>query len=173
MTATKASTVISKCGSTSCNHATQPKTSDHQHSVPSGYHLLPMDKRGTSVHPWLLADGLQYTRRWLVEHVMNFRKNGEVFNVEDANAIRSLTTNVLGEAYLELLDWNNRNPYPETLVMDQGRFTELGRRCLRLHITGSVLLVTASTVQPLYGIAAFKEKLKEHIKVLMEDNYTN
>ncbi|XP_069682529.1 T-complex protein 11-like protein 1 isoform X2 [Periplaneta americana] len=119
------------------------------------------------------TDGLQYTRRWLVEHVMNFRKNGEVFNVEDANAIRSLTTNVLGEAYLELLDWNNRNPYPETLVMDQGRFTELGRRCLRLHITGSVLLVTASTVQPLYGIAAFKEKLKEHIKVLMEDNYTN
>lgn len=119
------------------------------------------------------ADGLQFTRRWLVEHLPKFRKNGEVFNLEDANAIRNLTTSVMGEAYLELLDWNSNNSYPETLVMDEGRFTELGKRCWRLAVVGSILLVTASTAQSLYGIAEFKERLKDHIKVLLEDKHTN
>jgi hypothetical protein len=57
--------------------------------------------------------------------------------------------------------------------MDQARFTELGNKICHLVVTGSVLLVTMSTAQPLQAVAAFKNKLKEHVNVLLEDGYTN
>jgi hypothetical protein len=57
--------------------------------------------------------------------------------------------------------------------MDQTRFTDLGHGFRRLVITGSVLLVTASSALPLQGVATFKNKLKEHINILLEDSYTN
>lgn len=119
------------------------------------------------------ADGLQYTRKWLLHHLMNARNDDVIFSGEDKNAVRNLTSSVLGEAYLELLEWNDLNPYPETLMMDQVRFTDLGKKFFHLVVTGSVLLVTMSTAQPLQAVAAFKNKLKEHISVLLEDSYTN
>jgi hypothetical protein len=69
-----------------------------------------------------------------------------------------------------MLMWNH---YFQTLVMDQARFTDLGNKFCHLAVTGSILLVTASTAQPLQAVAAFKNKLKEHITVLLEDSYTN
>lgn len=69
-----------------------------------------------------------------------------------------------------MLMWNH---YFQTLMMDQGRFTDLGKKFCHLVVTGSVLLVTTSTAQPLQAVAAFKNKLKEHINVLLEDSYTN
>ncbi|PNF14068.1 T-complex protein 11-like protein 1 [Cryptotermes secundus] len=119
------------------------------------------------------ADGLQYTRKWLLHHLMNARNDDVICSGEDKNAVRNLTASVLGEAYLELLEWNDLNLYPETLMMDQGRFTDLGKKFCHLVVTGSVLLVTTSTAQPLQAVAAFKSKLKEHINVLLEDSYTN
>jgi hypothetical protein len=44
---------------------------------------------------------------------MNARNDAVMFNVEDKNAIQNLTTCVLGEAYLELLEWSDLNLYPE------------------------------------------------------------
>jgi hypothetical protein len=66
--------------------------------------------------------------------------------------------------------WNH---FFQTLVMDQARFTDLGNRFYHLAVIGSILLVTLGTAQPLQGVAAFKNKLKEHINVLLEDSYTN
>jgi hypothetical protein len=57
--------------------------------------------------------------------------------------------------------------------MDQARFTELGNRFFRLAVMGSILLVTTGTALALQGVAAFKNKLKGHITVLLEDCYTN
>jgi len=61
----------------------------------------------------------------------------------------------------------------QTLLMDQARFTELGNRFFRLAVMGSILLVTTGTALALQGVAAFKNKLKGHITVLLEDCYTN
>lgn len=119
------------------------------------------------------ADGLQHTRTWLLQHLMNARNNDEVCKEEGKNAIHNLTASILGEAYLDLLEWDDVNPYPETLVMDQVRFTDLGKKFCHLVITGSVLLVTVSSALPLQGVAAFKNNLKEHINILLEDSYTN
>ncbi|KDR14701.1 T-complex protein 11-like protein 1 [Zootermopsis nevadensis] len=118
------------------------------------------------------TDGLQYTRKWLLQHLMNAR-NYDVIVSEDKIAIHNLTACILEEAYLELLEWDDLNPYPETLMMDQARFTDLGNRFYHLVVIGSVLLVTAGTAQSLQGVAAFKNKLKQHITVLLENIYTN
>lgn len=119
------------------------------------------------------ADGLQHTRTWLLQHVMNASNDDVMFKEEGKNAVQNVTASILGEAYLDLLEWDDVNPYPETLVMDQTRFTDLGHGFRRLVITGSVLLVTASSALPLQGVATFKNKLKEHINILLEDSYTN
>jgi len=119
------------------------------------------------------ADGLQHTRTWLLQHLMNTRNDDVVCKEEGKNAVHNLTASILGEAYLDLLEWDDVNPYPETLVMDQVRFTDLGKKFCHLVITGSVLLVTVSSALPLQGVAAFKNNLKEHINILLEDSYTN
>lgn len=62
---------------------------------------------------FISADGLQCTRKWLLRHLMNARNDAVMFSVEDKNAIQNLTTCVLGEAYLELLEWSDLNLYPE------------------------------------------------------------
>lgn len=61
----------------------------------------------------MFVDGLQYTRKWLLRHLMNARNEDVICSGEDKNAVRNLTSSVLGEAYLELLEWNDSNPYPE------------------------------------------------------------
>jgi hypothetical protein len=44
---------------------------------------------------------------------MNARNDDVICSGEDKNAVCNLTASVLGEAYLELLEWNDLNPYPE------------------------------------------------------------
>lgn len=119
------------------------------------------------------VDGLQYTRKWLMCHLTNVGRYGILPSIEDKNAIRNMTVCVLGEAYLELLEWDNSNPYPETVEMDRARFNELGSEYWQLIIIGTILLVTVSTVHSLQGITAFKNKLKEHLTVLLEGIFTN
>lgn len=60
----------------------------------------------------MFVDGLQYTRKWLLQHLMNAR-NDDVIVSEDKIAIHNLTACILEEAYLELLEWDDLNPYPE------------------------------------------------------------
>jgi hypothetical protein len=62
----------------------------------------------------MFVDGLKYTRKWLLRHLMNAR-NDDVILDEDKNASHNVMESVLGQAYLELLEWNDLNPYPEVL----------------------------------------------------------
>jgi hypothetical protein len=63
----------------------------------------------------MFVDGLQCTRKWLMRHVKNAGNDDVIFNGEDKNAVHNLMESVLGQAYLELLEWNDLNPYPEVL----------------------------------------------------------
>jgi hypothetical protein len=63
----------------------------------------------------MFIDGLQYTRKWLLRHLIHARNNDVTFSGDDKNAVNNLTASVLGEAYLELLEWSDFNQYPEVL----------------------------------------------------------
>ncbi|KAJ9601070.1 hypothetical protein L9F63_000805 [Diploptera punctata] len=119
------------------------------------------------------TDGLQYTRKWLLRHLTKVGGYGKYPSIEDKSAVHNMTVCILGEAYLELLDWDNSNPYPETIEMDKTRFDDLGNEYWQLVVTGTVLLVTVSTAHSLQEIAVFKNKLKEHLIVLLQGIFTN
>jgi len=44
---------------------------------------------------------------------MNATNNDVVCKEEGKNAVHNLTASILGEAYLDLLEWDDVNPYPE------------------------------------------------------------
>lgn len=109
-------------------------------------------------------DGLEHTREWLLRH---FDKNAS--GPDRTTQVRNATTRALAEAYIELMEWDDNNEYPETLLIDETRIRDLQERINKLIIIGTIMLVTASTVGPnLQGMSSFKETLKQHLTVLLQ-----
>ncbi|ESO89190.1 hypothetical protein LOTGIDRAFT_106210, partial [Lottia gigantea] len=117
-------------------------------------------------------DGLQYTKVWLKESHDKLKKLEDELNTETSTPITMATPQaILNEAYMELLQWSNRYPFPETLLMDQGRFHDLQETINKCTIIASILLVTYNTVgAPIAGIKDLKQTLKSQILTLLEAN---
>ncbi|OWF42739.1 T-complex protein 11-like protein 1 [Mizuhopecten yessoensis] len=113
-------------------------------------------------------DGLELTKLWLKGCFDEL--TDEANTDQQAGATPSLTpASVLNEAYMELLNWDRQKLYPETLVMDQSRFTDLQDKTSRLTLVASILLVTYNTVgAAIAGVQTFKEKLKSEICVILD-----
>lgn len=109
-------------------------------------------------------DGLAVTRKWLLKHISN--KESVDHSPE---GIKKLTESALGEAYLELLEMGPDEPYPETVVLDEARFQELGVRIYQVSVIGAILLLVASSTPSLQGITSFRETLKKHLETLLND----
>lgn len=102
----------------------------------------------------ILVDGFPATEAWL-------RRNKCV----DANQRHAKAITIIN-AYMEFLDWNVENEFPETMAMDKDRMVALAARALRIGICASVLAVGANV--PVIGQqAANKKSLKEQIDILL------
>ncbi|XP_041970121.1 T-complex protein 11-like protein 1 [Aricia agestis] len=111
-------------------------------------------------------DGLQHTREWLWRHVDTSELT---LPVSDPNVIRNVTAQTLAKAYLELLEWDDSNQYPETAVLDRGRFTELGAQVYRLVAVGALLLVSpTAAADPI----PHRDNLRDRITIII-DNISN
>ncbi|XP_058794679.1 T-complex protein 11-like protein 1 [Phymastichus coffea] len=108
------------------------------------------------------ANGLQYTKRWLLRHLTPDMINAAS---TDANSLKQLTHSLLAEAYLDLLELDFC-PNAETLMLDQGRLLDLRNKTSRLAITGSILLLLKPLQHPL--IDQHKQEIKEHVMVLLD-----
>nr|CAG4651774.1 EOG090X04Z9 [Triops cancriformis] len=103
-------------------------------------------------------DGLRNTKAWLARHVAPDKSNAKV----------------LADAYLELLEWNSENLYPETVAVDELRFKDLQKKCFNLQMLGSVLLVAFSTAAAsLQSITEFRTQFKQHIEVVLGELHSN
>ncbi|XP_053616402.1 T-complex protein 11-like protein 1 isoform X2 [Plodia interpunctella] len=116
----------------------------------------------------LAEDGLQHTRAWLQRHI---DKAGLSLPVTDQNIIRNVTAQTLAKAYLELLEWDDKHGYPETLTLDAPRFAELGIQVYRLVCVASLMLVSPSCASDA-AAAQHKQTLKDKIVIIM-DNTSN
>ncbi|XP_014295014.1 T-complex protein 11-like protein 1 [Microplitis demolitor] len=115
------------------------------------------------------ADGLQYTRRWLLKHLDDKKIEG----ANDVNGLKQVTHYLLAEAYLDLLNWDSC-PEAETLMLDQGRLLELRDKINRLTIIGSILLICGSTVGGLMqDVDKFKKNVKQHLDVILDTVHSN
>ncbi|OXU26289.1 hypothetical protein TSAR_012562 [Trichomalopsis sarcophagae] len=113
------------------------------------------------------ADGLLYTRRWLLRHLTP----ETISNAStDPNSLKQLTHSLLADAYLDLLEFDFC-PNAETLMLDQGRLLDLRNKTSRLAVAGSILLLLKPLQSPLTD--QHKKEIKEHIMVLLESVTSN
>ncbi|XP_071492520.1 T-complex protein 11-like protein 1 [Diadema antillarum] len=139
-------------------------------------------------------DGLLYTRQWLEQTAESLqarvneqqelrRRQNQEWQTASTSSPEGATSSspgsgpmispgtILNHAYVSLL---YRNPddalsYPETVLMDQGRFHEMGSQARKLVLVGSVLLVTyTNTGSLLAGIQGFPSQLKHNLFVLLD-----
>lgn len=71
-------------------------------------------------------------------------------------------------AYMEFLDWNTENEYPEIMSMDKERLQELAGRALKLCCIASVVAIASSV--PIIGQqTANRIALHEQVAILLEN----
>lgn len=71
-------------------------------------------------------------------------------------------------AYMEFLDWNSENEYPEIMSMDRERLQELAGRALRLCCIASAVAI-ASSVPVIGQQTANRLALLNQVKILLEN----
>lgn len=123
----------------------------------------------------LQDDGLICTRQWLKRNADKLMEaqlqNDSVATLGATSPAETLpsTAAILTASYMDLLQWNKDNEFPETLIMDQARFLDLCCRVDFVALVATIMLVTYSTVgSAISGISEFKEQLKNHLMVLLE-----
>merc|ERR1712045_415165 len=113
-------------------------------------------------------DGLVSTRQWLVRHAPSQAE------IDDPKYKKLLAGRILHESYVEILEWDEYYPLPETLVMGTKRIIALRDRVERTAVSTAVILISFSQLSPFIipmDSQAVKEKLKKHIDILLQDYY--
>ncbi|EEB10667.1 conserved hypothetical protein [Pediculus humanus corporis] len=104
-------------------------------------------------------DCLILTKKWLRNHLSAAEQYAEK---------SKKITAVINSAYLELLEWNETQEFPETAIMDKGRILDLKKEHEKLILIGAVLLLAFAQSGPdLCSIQDFKNKLKDDILTLL------
>lgn len=89
----------------------------------------------------------------------------------DTTAIRNWIDATIINSYIELLDYNQDNEFPETIAMDKERVDKLAGESLRLCICASALFIASSL--PIIGHnTEHKHTVKQQISILLQ-NVTN
>ena len=113
-------------------------------------------------------DGLVATRQWLVRH------SPSQAEIDDPKYKKLLASRILNESYVEILEWDDYYPLPETLVMDTKRILALRDQVERTSVSTAVLLISFSHLNTIIipmDSQAIKEKMKKHIDILLQDFY--
>merc|ERR1712038_1029213 len=113
-------------------------------------------------------DGLATTREWLVRHAPTQEE------IDDPKYKKLLAARILNESFVEVLEWDEYYPLPETLAMDTKRILALRDRVERAAVSTAVILITFSNINTIIipmDSQAVKEKMKKHIDILLQDFY--
>ncbi len=111
-------------------------------------------------------DGLRFTREWLKRHAPPDEESS------DPRYHKLLLQRVLTDSFLELLEWDEYHPMPETLAMDQRRIFALRDQAERAAVSTAVILLAFSNVSSYVvpmDAQRLKEKIKKHVDVLLEE----
>ena len=118
------------------------------------------------------TDGLFHTRAWLKSAL----ESGESGAGAAGAAASAVTTApppptpaaALSDAFVSLLFWDDTRPFPETLLMDEGRLLHLRDEFYRVCLIGGILLVIYNVIgAPIAGLASLKGQLKNKIQILL------
>lgn len=121
----------------------------------SGSESFPRASCPLSLTPFAISGGFPATESWL--------SRNKCVDTNDRHA-KAIT---LINAYMEFLDWNPENEFPEIIAMDQERILALASKALRLCICASTIAI-ASSVPVIGQQAANRTALSQQIDVLLQ-----
>lgn len=105
-----------------------------------------------------IVDGFPATDAWLERNYTEAKSINPNISIDD----------VILNAYLEFLQWDDNNTFPEVLDLDKERITKLSIKALRLCIAASSLAV-ASLVPIISQVVANREILATQINILCQN----
>lgn len=111
------------------------------------------------------TDGLEFTRKWILRNLTV--KTNE--NQDRVTFVRNHIRETLQKAMLELLEWDQNEPYPETFMLDETRMRTLQTETEKIILVGTIILIVFVNVgSDLDSNAAFKAQVKEHLLIIMQ-----
>lgn len=127
--------------------------------------------------PLLVSFSSDWPRHRLIEILICFVWNAAGFPATEAWLLRNkcIDSNerhakaiTLINAYMEFLEWNPQNEFPEIMSMDQERMQELAGRAIRMCCIASVVAIVSSV--PVIGQqTANRLDLLKQVTILLEN----
>ncbi|VDK66314.1 unnamed protein product [Onchocerca ochengi] len=110
------------------------------------------------------------TMSWLRRHISVDNTDGPLAKKSFENLNNSEVSSIISDAYMELLEWDFRNAYPETLKIDRLRLEAIAIKYLQLIICTSCVLVSCNLAgKDVVQVKDFKTNLKNDIIVITND----
>ncbi|XP_076878288.1 T-complex protein 11-like protein 1 [Brachyhypopomus gauderio] len=120
-------------------------------------------------------NALDFTQKWLQETADAMLREPAEGAAGASGSSPQLLLSLHNRAYLRLLSWDHgMDAFPETVMMDRGRFQELQQDLERLTLVASVLLIVYNSAgEAISGLPGLIERLKGTIVVLLADTHTS
>uniref|UniRef100_A0A9J7XV51 T-complex 11, testis-specific-like 1 n=2 Tax=Cyprinus carpio TaxID=7962 RepID=A0A9J7XV51_CYPCA len=117
-------------------------------------------------------NALDFTQKWL-QDTADYVTGGGTEGGATCTP-NSAQLSLHNHAYLRLLKWDHdAESFPETLLMDQGRFQEMQQELEQLALVASVLLIVYNSAgEAISGLPGLMERLKKTIKILLAEMHT-
>lgn len=116
----------------------------------------------------LYKDGFPETEKWLKRNKMPEVAAGGSGTVEGATDQRRAKDTIFN-AYLELIDWNTENEFPEMLEMDRDRVIGLQGRASRLCTCAATLAITCAAVPTIAQSVELRKSLAAELIILVQN----
>ncbi|KAK2838431.1 hypothetical protein Q7C36_013245 [Tachysurus vachellii] len=117
---------------------------------------------------------LDFTQKWLQESADSVLRCAEGGATSSPGTSSQLLLNVHNHAYLRLLHWEHgMDTFPETVLMDRGRFLEMQLELERLTLVASVLLIVYNSAgEAISGLPGLIDTLKNTVRILLADMHS-
>ncbi|XP_062537087.1 T-complex protein 11-like protein 1 isoform X2 [Armigeres subalbatus] len=122
----------------------------------------------------LYKDGFPETQKWLKRNQIAANTAQGEQTTTGSSATASDTQNrrskdTIFNAYLELIDWDTENEFPEMLEMDRDRVIGLQTRASRLCTCASTLAITCAAIPSIAQAADLRRNLAKELVILLQN----
>ncbi|CAG9536226.1 unnamed protein product, partial [Cercopithifilaria johnstoni] len=110
------------------------------------------------------------TLEWLCRHISMSSTDGPSTKKSFEELNNSEVSGIISSAYMELLEWDFQNAYPETLKIDRLRLEAIAMKYLQLIVCTSCVLVSCNLAgKDVAQVKDFKTNLKNDVIVITND----
>ncbi|EJD76432.1 hypothetical protein LOAG_16612 [Loa loa] len=107
------------------------------------------------------------TMEWLCRHISMTSTDGPSAKKSFEDLNNSEVSDIISNAYMELLEWDFQYTYPETLKIDRSRLEAMAAKYLQLIICASCVLVSCNLAgKDVAQIKDFKTTLKNDVIII-------